>query len=101
MDYRYHVTIQSDGLDCDGPITHGIQTKTLTYSELASEIGFALLRHGHVSTEMMGDNTLMIFSHKHDEGFSRTSIEFVEIQDQDDDDSVAGYSLSTGEPVYR
>ncbi len=86
MQFLYKVTSQSDGRDCDGPITHGEQVQTLTYQELAQTIGFAFLSHGAGSVqEPQGDeiSTTMIFGHNTDEGFSRTCISFYEL-DQDE-----------------
>ena len=101
---RYNVSIESDGRDCDGSHYSPTREEILDYTELAQTVGYATLRHGHVSTSVNDETnvTTMVFSHRHDEGFSRTCISFYEL-DQDDawDDSVAGYDITTGEPIYR
>ena len=99
---KYRVSIEHDGLDCDGPITHGVDEHVMTHEELTSHLGMFLLRHGEVHVEKGTHGLFMIFSHAHDEGFSRTRVDIVEVDDDyADDDLVAGYSLTTGEPVYR
>lgn len=79
---KYRVTSESDGRDCDGPITHGEKTEVLTYSELALKIGFAFLSHGQGSIQQPFEeqrSTTMIFGNNTDEGFSRTTISFHEL----------------------
>ena len=81
MECRFKVTSESDGRDCDGPITHGQEIREMNYSELAQLMGFALLRHGSCYPQDCGEGvTTFVFSHKHDEGFSRTCITFEEVE---------------------
>ena len=86
MDTKYNVTIESDGMDCDGPINHGKHELILSRAELTQEIGCAFLMHGAGSVQesepSQGDTfTYMVFGHNHDEGFSRTAIQFYELEE--------------------
>lgn len=86
MEFKYKVTRQMDGQDCDGPISHTPEEFELNHTELAQMIGLAFLRHGTASIydqpngDYTGEQASMVFSNQHDEGFSRTTIDFREIE---------------------
>lgn len=81
---RYRVTVEVDGRDCDGPITHGVEVFEMSYGELAMRVGLAAIRHGNLgfacqTEDHLDDHAIMVFSNSHDEGFSRTTIEWAEL----------------------
>ena len=81
IEFKYRVTSETDGLDCDGPITHGRTEEVLTYDQLAHMLGYALLRYGESHfTDVDEQGATVIFGKKTDEGFSRTTISFTEVE---------------------
>jgi hypothetical protein len=78
----YNVSVECDGQDCDGPISHGVDKFEMTRAEIAQRIGFAMLRHGNgqITAESTYEKGEIILFNNHDEGFSRTHITWDEIE---------------------
>ncbi len=87
MPEKYKIEIERDGQDCDGPINHGVDEHVGDYSDLALAVGFATLRHksAHL-VEADETGATYVFSNSHDEGFSRTTISFRELNPDEVDD---------------
>lgn len=78
---QFKVITERDGQDCDGSISHRETEETLSYPELTARLGEAVLRHGGNCTTLETDllGVTLVFSSRHDEGFSRTIIYFREL----------------------
>ncbi len=79
----YRVVIHTTGLDCDGPIDHGVDEYEMTYEELALKVGLKTM-HGyrivHEREHRDGSGGNIIFEKPNDEnGYSRVNIEFTEL----------------------
>lgn len=109
MSDTYTVKSQRDAKDCDGPMNYKALVQTgLTFDQAALIIGRATMSFATMSAKFDDDLNCMDYDFytKTDEGYDKQNImvwEEIESDrsENDEDDSVAGYDLVTGEPVYR